>query len=128
MVLSDREIWMEIGSGRLKFTPEIAPDQVSPSSVDLRLGHTFTTFRQSPEGADTLIDLVKVGNVEEIVEAYGDTKTLTEGEAFRLEPGQFVLAFPSPSFPTPIGNPGGVRAGLLVSCFRRNGSKEGQLH
>ena len=93
MVLSDREIWMEIGSGRLKFSPEITPDQVSPSSVDLRLGHTFTTFRQSPEGADTLIDLVKVGNVEEIVEAYGDTKALTEGEAFRLEPGQFVLAY-----------------------------------
>ena len=108
MVLSDLEIRMEIGSGRLKFTPEIEWDQITPSSVDLRLGNTFTTFRPSPEGVATLIDLVKVGNVEEIVEAYGDTKTLIEGETFRLEPGQFVLAFPSPSFPTPIGNPGGV--------------------
>ena len=108
MVLSDLEIRMEIGSGRLKFTPEIEWDQITPSSVDLRLGNTFTTFKPLPEGVATLVDLAKVGNVEEVVEAYGDTKTLTGSEAFRLEPGQFVLAFPSPSFPPPSGNPGGV--------------------
>ena len=93
MVLSDLEIRMEIGSGRLKFTPEIEWDQITPSSVDLRLGNTFTTFKPSPEGVATLVDLAKVGNVEEVVEAYGDTKTLTGSEAFLLEPGQFVLVY-----------------------------------
>ena len=93
MVLSDLEIRMEIGSGRLRFAPEIEWDQITPSSVDLRLGNTFTTFRTSPEGVATLVDLAKVGNIEEVVEAYGDTKTLTGSEAFRLEPGQFVLAY-----------------------------------
>ena len=127
MVLSDLEIRMEIGSGRLRFAPEIEWDQITPSSVDLRLGNTFTTFRPSPEGVATLVDLAKVGNVEEVVEAYGDTKTLTGSEAFLLEPGQFVLAFPSP-IPASERESRGSGAGLLVSCLRRNGSKEGHLH
>ena len=84
---------MEIGSGRLQFSPEITPGQVSPSSIDLRLGNTFTTFRPSPEGADTVIDLGRIGNVEDIASAYGATETLSKGEAFRLEPEQFVLAY-----------------------------------
>ena len=30
MILSDLEIWMEIGSERLRFTPSILPRQVTP--------------------------------------------------------------------------------------------------
>ena len=93
MVLSDREIRMEIESGRLRFTPEIEWDQITPSAVDLRLSHTFTTFSREPEGAETLIDLAGLRNVEEVVERYGNRRTLAEGEAFRLDPGQFVLAY-----------------------------------
>lgn len=48
MILSDREIWMEIQSNRLKFTPNILPEQVSTSAVDLRLGTHFTVLRDAP--------------------------------------------------------------------------------
>ena len=92
MVLSDREIWMAIGSGRLKFTPDIQEGQVSPSAVDLRLGNQFTTFKPL-KGVETVIDLRVIGNVEDVVAAYGETRTLAAGETFLLEPGQFVLAY-----------------------------------
>ena len=93
MILSDREIWMEISSGHLSFDPEIEFNQVVPSAVDLRLGNQFTTFKTQPVGVDTLIDLAQVSNVEDIATAYGDTQFLKDGEAFRLEPGQFLLAY-----------------------------------
>ena len=47
MILSDREISMEIDSGRLKFDPEIENSQISPSSVDLRLSNQFKVFKPS---------------------------------------------------------------------------------
>ncbi len=93
MVLSDREIWMEIQSGGLKFTPAIVPGHISPSSVDLRLANQITTFSPTPEGAEILIDLARVRNVEDIIEEYGNTRSLAEGETFRLNPGQFILAY-----------------------------------
>ena len=93
MVLSDLEIKMEIGSGRLRFTPEIEWDQITPSSVDLRLGNEFTTFRRDAEGAETIVDLGRVGNVEEIAERYGDRSILAQGETLRLNPGQLTLAY-----------------------------------
>ena len=93
MALSDVEIWMEIGSGRLKFDPNITANQVSPSAIDLRLSNQFTTFNPPVKGVTTTIDLAKIGNVEEIAETYGDTQTVTNGEAFSLAPGQFVLAY-----------------------------------
>ena len=94
MVLSDHEIWMEIGSGRLQFTPPIVADQVSPSAVDLRLSNNFTVFNSpAPAGVSMAIDLAKIENVEAIAEAYGEERTVPPGETFSLMPGQFVLAY-----------------------------------
>ena len=94
MVLSDHEIWMEIGSGRLQFTPPIVADQVSPSAVDLRLSDNFTVFNPpAPAGVSMAIDLAKIENVEAIAEAYGEERTVLAGETFTLMPGQFVLAY-----------------------------------
>ncbi len=94
MVLSDHEIWMEIRSGRLSFTPEIDGEQVTPSSVDLRLSNKFTTFNTLDiPGVSTTIDLAKVGDVEEIANAFGIETTLEEGDNFDLAPRQFVLAY-----------------------------------
>jgi deoxycytidine triphosphate deaminase len=66
MILSDLEIWMEIGSERLRFTPNLLPEQVTPSAVDLRLANQFTTFRAATPGVETVIDPTKIGNVEDI--------------------------------------------------------------
>ena len=94
MVLSDREIWMEIGSKRLTFDPDIDPDQVASSAIDLRLGSQFTFFEKKPSspGFDTVIDLSKIEDPEAIT-AFGETKNLQDGDSFRLEPGAFVLSY-----------------------------------
>lgn len=84
---------MEIGSERLKFTPNVQPEQVISSAVDLRLGNQFTTFRESTLGIETVIDLSKVTNVEDILDVYGEKQTLEAGEAFLLKPGSFVLGY-----------------------------------
>lgn len=93
MILSDREIWMEVGSGRLKFTPNLAPDQVGPSSIDLRLGTEFTVFHPPEPGLQTIIDLAKIQNVETVADTLGSTVTRAIGESFQLDPGKFVLAY-----------------------------------
>ncbi len=93
MILSDLEIWMEIGSERLKFAPNILPEQVTPSAIDLRLGHQFTIFREATQGVETVIDPTQIGNVEDILNIYGEQQTITSGESFVLRPGVLVLEY-----------------------------------
>jgi dCTP deaminase len=93
MILSDREIWMEIGSGRLKFTPDIEPEQVVPSAVDLRLSNQFTSFKPAVAGVETIIDITQSTNVEEILNVYGETQTLSPNETFLLKPLALVLGY-----------------------------------
>ena len=93
MVLSDTEIWEAIKEGRLKFTPNIEPEQVTPSSIDLRLGYQFTTFPERPAGFHTTVDLGTDIDIEAGIRRYGETRTLAEGQTFTLEPGAFVLAY-----------------------------------
>ena len=93
MILSDREIWMEIGSGRLRFTPEILPEQVTSSAVDLRLGNQFTTFKPPLPGVETVIDLSKIEDVEQVIREFGETENIAEGDSFLFRPGQLVLAY-----------------------------------
>ena len=93
MILSDREIWMEISSGRLKFDPPLEPEQVTPSAIDLRLSTKFTTFRPSITGTATIVDLAAIKNVEQLADAYGQTTTIQFGSYFSLEPDRLVLAY-----------------------------------
>ena len=84
---------MEIRSGRLIFNPAIETDQVATSTVDLRLGNQFTTFRPQVMGARTEIDLLQVESPEEVIARYGDSRILADGESFLLEPDDFVLTY-----------------------------------
>lgn len=93
MILSDREIWMEVGSNRLVITPDLETNQVSPSALDLRLGNEFTTFPRPVPGVETVIDTEGIGNVEAFIDRYGDKQIVPDNGAFRLEPGGFVLAY-----------------------------------
>lgn len=93
MILSDREIWMEIGSNRLVITPDPKVDQIAPSALDLRLGNEFTTFQKPAPGVKTRIDTVEIGNVETVIDRYGHKQTLADNAAFPLKPGDFVLAY-----------------------------------
>ena len=93
MILSDREILMEIGSGRLRFNPAIEDGQISPSSIDLRLSNQFTVFKRNAPGVETVIDLEEVTNLEETLEPYGKKIDLDHGDTLTLYPGDFVLAY-----------------------------------
>ena len=93
MVLSDGEIWDAINQGELRFTPNLFPGQVGPSSIDLRLGSQFTTFPKQPEGFDPVVDLKSDIDVEKGLARFGEVLTIPEGEAYTLHPGAFVLAY-----------------------------------
>lgn len=86
MILSDRDIKAAIQSGRVKITPEqpLESMHIFASSMDLHLGNSFKLYEHSkfalldPKKPETF-----VGNSRTIV--------VPEGEAFIVQPGEFVL-------------------------------------
>lgn len=86
MILSDRDIKLELESGRLVIDPIGDPDvQIQPASVDLRLATDFIIFRAA--GQRAYIHPSLTGVMEEVTERID-----TGGDPFILHPGQFVLA------------------------------------
>ncbi|MGH8958734.1 MAG: dCTP deaminase [Acidimicrobiia bacterium] len=81
MILSDRDLKVELESGRLVVDP-VSPDAIQPSSIDLRIGHHFRVFANTRY---PYIDVRKpMEDLTELVEVAGD-------EPFILHPGEFVL-------------------------------------
>lgn len=86
MVLSDRDIKKAIKDGVIKISP--VPDfktQLGPCAIDLRLGNTFRVFEHSK---NPYIDPTKKDYSNEITREV----KLKNGEAFIMQPGDFVLA------------------------------------
>ena len=79
MLLSDRDLHDAVAAGRIGVEP-FAPELVQPSSLDVRLAAHFWV----PDPAAGPIDPEQPGQ--------GDWLTVPDGEPFRLQPGQFVLA------------------------------------
>ncbi len=83
MIFSDGTIRRMLAEGRLRIEP-LEPEQIQPSTVDVRLGAHFRVFRNN--------------HVTEVVDPYDAPTDLTElvevgdGQAFVLHPGEFVLA------------------------------------
>ena len=93
MILSDSDIRMEINRGGLKFKPNIDLGQTaSSSSVDLRLGDTFTVPRPPRLGVSIAIDPLMT-SPEDALRDYSDIVKVGRGEKFNLEPGAFVLSY-----------------------------------
>lgn len=86
MILSDRDIRKAILSGRVKVEPDtdLALLHVHASSMDLHLGHTFKLYEHSKFA---VLDPKKPESF------LGNTRMITvpEGEAFIVQPGEFVL-------------------------------------
>jgi dCTP deaminase len=80
-VLSDRTIKELLSSGRLGIDP-FDPEAVQPASVDLRLDHSFRTFRVTGR---PYVD------VREPVDDLTQVETIGEGEPFILQPHTFCL-------------------------------------
>ena len=77
MILSDKTIAQMLQTKELTITP-LAPEQVQPASVDIRLGSTFSIVEDSPTGVITMDKEIQYKTIE------SDTYTLL--------PNQFVLA------------------------------------
>ena len=81
MILSDRDIRAQIGSGRVVIDP-YDPECVQPSSVDLHVDNQFRVFANSRY---PFIDVrLEMPELTELVEVKPD-------EPFILHPGEFVL-------------------------------------
>src|SRR5436309_12246679 len=81
MVLSDRSIRAEIEAGRIVIEP-YDPDQIQPSSVDVRVDRRFRVFHNARY---PYID------VRQPMEELTELVEVTGGEPFILHPGEFVL-------------------------------------
>lgn len=81
MVLSDRSIRLELSAGRIIVDP-LDPDDIQPSSIDLRLGMDFQVFRNSRY---PYIDPAREqpGLMERVLASIE--------EPFVLHPGEFAL-------------------------------------
>jgi len=85
VILSDRDIKKIIKEGKLIFKPVLTKNQISPASIDLKLGPTFKIFNISKQ---CLLDTKKgLPDKDFII-----TKKIKLGQAFILHPNNFVLA------------------------------------
>ncbi|MFA7681494.1 MAG: dCTP deaminase [Candidatus Peribacteraceae bacterium] len=86
MILSDKDIRQAIASGHLKVTgtPSGGVMHIHASSMDLHLGHTFKLYEHSqfavldPKDPKTFAENMR-------------TITVTDGDSFIVQPGEFVL-------------------------------------
>ena len=81
MILSDGSIRKEIENGRLIIEP-LDAQQIQPASVDVRLGDAFLVFRNHT--CEVIDPFDKPSDLMETVK-------VSDGEAFILHPGKFVL-------------------------------------
>jgi len=85
MIFSDRDIKKIIQKRKLIFKPSLTKDQISPASIDLKLGNVFKIFDVSKQ---YLLDTKKgLPNKKFII-----TRRIKKGKAFILHPNNFVLA------------------------------------
>src|SRR5215472_3226044 len=85
MVLSDVDIRKYIEQGKIKSTPALPPEQFGSCSVDFRLGNEFSVFEHSRHA---FIDLKEKTAIQDLMR----TITVSQGEPFILQPGEFALA------------------------------------
>ena len=85
-ILSDQEIKKYLNSGKIIIDPlKDSEKQIQPSSVDMRIGSEFKTFKvvQKP-----YID----PKDEEDINSYMESVHIDDGESFIIHPNEFALA------------------------------------
>ena len=92
MILSNRDIIKEIESGGLRFDPMIPLDQISTSSIDLRIANVFTVPGSTPPGVFITIDSEEISS-ETVFARYAKEVVVPAGGKFELKPGAFVLGY-----------------------------------
>jgi dCTP deaminase len=84
MVLSDRDLRKELEAGRIILNP-YDPKLIQPSSVDVRLGHSFRVFDNHLLDSIDLKDLPSGFTTEVVIDETG------KQPYFVLHPGEFIL-------------------------------------
>ena len=117
MLLSDRDIWVELESGQLSFSPELTVEQIGPASIDLHLDKLAKRFKKPPRGYDE-INLSLVG-AKDLVDYASEALDLTGG--FSLGPNEFLIGYTLEAVSLPPylgarveGRSGYARMGLSV--------------
>jgi len=85
MILCDKDIKKAIKDGDLFFREKLLPEQIEASSIDLKLGPIFKTFKYTNE---CVLDLKKGVDFSKIME----TRVVDKQNGFILHPNRFVLA------------------------------------
>ena len=85
MVLSDVDIKKYIEAGKISFDPPLQPEQFGSCSVDLRLGNEFNVFEYQRY---PFVDLKSKVGYQDLMRKV----VVPDGEAFVLQPRDFVLA------------------------------------
>lgn len=85
MVLSDIDIKRYMAEGKIRIEPDLPAEQYGSCSVDFRLGHEFSVFEYS---RFPYIDPRDRGAIQDMMR----TVLVPDGEAFILQPRDFVLA------------------------------------
>lgn len=90
MVLSQAQILDNLKNGNLQFNPPIDDSQIGPTSIDLRLGYSFSKI-QKIEGLtlSVLSGIPKNLYIEKILK---DEDEFGKREHYYLDSGEFVLA------------------------------------
>ncbi len=113
MILCDKDIKNRIKNNNIIIKP-FSEEQLSSSSVDLRLGNEFRVFK--PISQTHIDPKEKQPNNE-----YTDKLVINNGEAFIIHPGEFVLATTKEWVEMPIDLVGSVdgrssigRLGIII--------------
>ena len=90
-ILTKKDILIRLFSKQIVFTPELDQFQLSPNSIDLRVGWSFYiphTWKMSAQGRVAVnADYLDYQNVEE----YLKLVKLTPGQYFEILPKEFIL-------------------------------------
>lgn len=82
-VLSDKDIKKALREGKITIN-SISPEQIGPSSVDLRLGNKFMVFKHA--------EVTHINPKESQNDDLMEMVEIAEGKSFIIHPGEFVLA------------------------------------
>ena len=91
MIFSKADILEALEQGVLVIDPLPEEGMYSTSSVDLRLGNSFTIFDTPGEDSGIFVT-VGVTEPEEIAAQYGKRNVILSSSYLEIKPGQFVLA------------------------------------
>ena len=125
MRLSKPSIIKEIKEGGLSFDPPVRSGQITPSSIDLRLGNKFITLNRAIEQQRQMgVEIgINAGSIDwqTFVQGYGETTEIPDGGDFTVPTNQLVLGWTKEKIILPDTLAGRVegksrlaRIGLLV--------------